>query len=200
MKCKHCQNPAVYKCTVCGALLCPQHTKLQTICPTHTTKTTPINITITKATTNKEKNQIQELTKQFWGEPEQLTFNKTYTITKLPTYIAKTKQTIIGFISYTQTKNAILIVALGILPQRQNTGIGKRLIKKIETEAKHLKKKKLLVSTSNDDLPALAFYQHLGFQITQVKPNVIAEKHSSVLKGIGGLPVRDELRLQKPLK
>ena len=63
-----------------------------------------------------------------------------------------------------------------------------------------LRKKKLLVSTSNDDLPALAFYQSLGFQIYEVKPNVIAEKHGMVLKGIGGLPVRDELRLQKLLQ
>ncbi|NWG11873.1 GNAT family N-acetyltransferase [Candidatus Bathyarchaeota archaeon] len=201
MKCKHCQNPATYKCTVCGALLCPQHTRLQTTCPTHTTKTTPIRYTITKATTDKEKSQIQKLVKQFWGEPQQLTFNKTYTITNLPTYIAKTRQnSIIGFITYTQTKNATLIIALAIHPQHQNKGIAKRLIAKIETEAKQQKKKRLLVSTSNDDLPALAFYQHLGFQTTQIKPNVIAQKHGTTLKGIGGLPIRDEIRLQKTIE
>ena len=57
----------------------------------------------------------------------------------------------------------------------------------------------MLVSTSNDDLPALAFYQSRGFHIYEVKPNVIAQKHGAVLRGIGGLPVRDELRLQKTL-
>jgi ribosomal protein S18 acetylase RimI-like enzyme len=62
-----------------------------------------------------------------------------------------------------------------------------------------LQRKKLLVSTSNDDLPALGFYQALGFQIIEVVPNVIAEKHGKILTGIGGLPVRDELRLQKIL-
>lgn len=137
--------------------------------------------------------------KQFWGEDEQLAFNKTYTIKKLPAYIARTKQNIIGFISCTQTKNATLIVALGILPQHQNTGIGKRLLAKVETEAKQHQKKRLLVSTSNDDLPALAFYQHLGFQIYHVKPNAIAEKHGTIIKGIDGLPIRDEIRLQKQL-
>jgi len=200
MKCKYCQNDAIYKCTVCGALLCPQHIKLQTICSIHTTKATSVRCTIKKATTNKEKNQIQKLVTRFWGEPEQLTFNKAYTITKLPAYIATTKQNIIGFIAYAQTKNATLIVALGVLPQHQNTGIGKSLVAKIETEAKQHQKKRLLISTSNDDLPALAFYQHLGFQIYQVKPNVIAEKHGMVLRGIGGLPIRDELRLQKLLQ
>jgi len=200
MTCKYCQNPATFKCTICGALLCPQHTRLQTTCQTHTTKTTPIRYTITKATTNKQKQQIQKLVTHFWGEPQQLTHNKTYTITKLPTYIAKTKQnTIIGFITYTQTKNTTLIVALATLPQHQNKGIAKHLIAKVETEAKQHKNKQLLVSTTNDDLPALAFYQHLGFQITQIKPNVIAQKHGAIQKGIDGLPIRDEIRLQKQL-
>jgi ribosomal protein S18 acetylase RimI-like enzyme len=72
-------------------------------------------------------------------------------------------------------------------------------VKKVESEAKRTKKRSLLVSTSNDDLPALAFYQSISFQIFEVRPNVIAEKHGKIIKGIGKLPVRDELRLQKPL-
>lgn len=91
-------------------------------------------------------------------------------------------------------------MALGILPQCQNAGIGGRLIEEVEAEAKRMGKQKLLVSTSNDDLPALAFYQSLGFQICEVKPNVIAEKHGKIMRGIGGLPVRDEIRLQKILR
>jgi ribosomal protein S18 acetylase RimI-like enzyme len=88
-------------------------------------------------------------------------------------------------------------VALGVLPQYQSSGVGRSLIEKVEDEAKRMQKKKLLVSTSNDDLPALAFYQSLGFQIYEVKPNIIAEKHGRILEGIGGLPIRDELRLRK---
>jgi hypothetical protein len=39
-----------------------------------------------------------------------------------------------------------------------------------------------------------------GFACIQsARPNVIAEKHGQVLKGVGGLPVRDELRFQKIL-
>ena len=63
-----------------------------------------------------------------------------------------------------------------------------------------MKKKRLFVSTSNDDLPALAFYQTNGFQIYEVKPNVIAMKHGKIISGIAGLPVRDELRLQKTVQ
>jgi len=90
-------------------------------------------------------------------------------------------------------------VALGVMPSYQNSGVGKSLIEKVEDEAKRLRKKTLLVSTSNDDLPALAFYQLLGFQIFEVKPNVIAEKHGALLKGLGNLLLRDEIRLRKNL-
>lgn len=120
-------------------------------------------------------------------------------VAELPAYVAKVKDSIIGFISFAEADNAFIIVALGILPKYQDSGVGKSLFKKVENEAKTNEKKKLLVSTSNDDLPALAFYQSLGFQIYEVKPNVIAGKHGGILKGIGGLPIRDELRLRKVL-
>jgi len=144
-----------------------------------------------------EKETIREMVERFWGEPEQLTFDREFVVAELPAYVAKTENNIIGFISYAETENAMLIVALGILPKHQDIGVGRSLVEK--TEAKKTRKNRLLVSASNDDLPALAFYQSLGFQIYEVKPNVIAEKHCGILKGISGLPVRDELRLRKIL-
>jgi len=200
MSCKYCEKDAIYRCSICGRPICGEHAKFRTLCTSCTKKTSKLNYSIAKAKLGKEKAKIGKFVKQFWGEEEQLTFDRKFIVTQLPAYVAKTEHNVIGFISFAETDNAIIIVALGILPKYQNAGVGKSLIQKVEAEAKKLGKIKLLVSTSNDDLPALAFYQHLGFQIYEVKPNVIAEKHGSVLKGIGGLPVRDELRLQKLLK
>jgi len=199
MSCEICGKQVVYRCSVCGKPLCTEHAKLQTICPTHQTKTT-LNHTVTQAKTKQEKHKIQDFVQRFWGEQEQLAFDRKHIVKQLPAFIAKTGKHIIGFTSFTELDNAIIIVALGILPQYQNAGVGKSLIKKVEAEAKKQKKNKLLVATSNDDLPALGFYQSLGFQIFEVKPNVIAEKHGKTLKGINGLPVRDEIRLQKTLQ
>jgi ribosomal protein S18 acetylase RimI-like enzyme len=196
MSCKYCEKDAIYRCNICGKLTCAEHTKLQTSCPSCTKKNT-LNYSTNKVTLDKEKKKIREFVKQFWGEEEQLTFDRKFTVAQLPAYVAKSGNDTIGFVSFAEMDDAIIIVALGILPTYQNAGVGKSLIEKVEAEAKRLGKKKLLVSTSNDDLPALAFYQSLGFQIYEVKPNTIAEKHGTVLKGIGGLPIRDELRLQK---
>jgi ribosomal protein S18 acetylase RimI-like enzyme len=150
-------------------------------------------------TSESERQEIRRFVQRFWGEQEQLCFDRKFVVTELPAYVAHAKNKVVGFVSYAEAENGVIIVALGILPQHQNSGVGTILIKKLETVTKKLGKTKLLVSTSNDDLPALAFYQSLGFQIYEVKPNVIAEKHAKILKGIGGLPIRDELRLQKKL-
>jgi ribosomal protein S18 acetylase RimI-like enzyme len=199
MICEYCGKDAVYRCSVCGRLVCGEHAKLRIICTSCTKKTT-LNYTIDKVTSAKENKRIQEIVQHFLGEPEQLTFDRKFVVAELPAYLAKSGGDVIGFVSFAELRDAIIIVALGTLPQYQNAGVGKSLIEKVEGETKRFGKKKLLVSTSNDDLPALAFYQSLGFQIYEVKPNVIAEKHGMVLKGIGELPIRDELRLQKLLQ
>lgn len=200
MNCEYCGKDAVYRCSVCERLICGEHAKLRTVC-TSCIKKAILNCTIDKVTVDKERKKIREIVQRFWGEEEQLTFDRKFIVAKLPAYVAKKSgNDIIGFVSFAGVDDAIIIVALGILPTYQNAGVGKSLIEKVEAETKRLGKKKLLVSTSNDDLPALAFYQSLGFQIYEVKPNVIAEKHGMVQKGIGVLPVRDELRLQKLLQ
>jgi ribosomal protein S18 acetylase RimI-like enzyme len=155
--------------------------------------------TVKEVSSKKDKNEIRDLVKQFWGEEEQLTFATEFNVSKQQAYVARVGKELAGFISLGEKQGNLIVVALGVRPEYQGSGIGKNLIKKAESEARKLQRKKLLVSTSNDDLPALGFYQALGFQIIEVVPNVIAEKHGKILTGIGGLPVRDELRLQKIL-
>ena len=147
----------------------------------------------------KDKEHIRKFVQRFWGEQEQLTFDRRFIVTELPTYTARNSKKIVGFVSFAEIDNAVIIVALGILPEFQNAGVGRGLIKETEAEARRRRKQMLLVATSNDDLPALAFYQSLGFQIYEVKPDVIAEKHGKIMRGVGGLPVRDERRLRKGL-
>jgi ribosomal protein S18 acetylase RimI-like enzyme len=153
--------------------------------------------TIGKVANKDERSTIRRLTREFWGEEEQLTFDKRFAMAGLPAYVAKTGHDLVGFVSFAEMSDFLIIVGLGVLPSYQGCGVGTKLVGKVENEARKHGKEGILVSTSNDDLPALAFYQRLGFQICEIKPNVIAEKHGTVLQGIGGLPIRDEIRLRK---
>lgn len=199
MRCRYCEKTAVYKCKVCGSLLCTEHTRLGTICAPPVQKLKFV-YTISKVTSSKDKSAISNLVREFWGEEEQLTFDRKFVVARLSAYAAKLGKSLIGFVSFVDIDSALIVVALGILPLYQSSRVGSRLMRKVENEAKRLGKKEMLVSTSNEDLPALAFYQSLGFRIFEVKPDVIAEKHGTILQGIGGLPIRDELRLRKTIR
>ena len=54
------------------------------------------------------------------------------------------------------------------------------------------------VVTTNDNLPARAFYEHHGFRLVAVRPGAVDEARRTLkptigLLGHGGLPIRDEL-------
>ena len=198
MKCAQCSKDAVYKCSICQKILCPEHVRFQPVCLSCVQKTT-VKYAVKKAS-SQDRGEIKRLVQLFWGEQEQLTFGTTFKVSELPAYVAKKEDKIVGFVSFAELHDDLIVVALGIIPEYQGVGVGRRLVASAEKEARRLKKKRMLVSTSNDDLPALAFYQRLGFQIYEVKPNAVAEKHGKVLKGIGNLPIRDELRLQKKVR
>jgi len=196
MNCEYCEKDVVYRCSSCGKPLCVDHVKLRTVCSS-CMKKTRLEYAVKRVVSEEERNVIRKFVTRFWGEQEQLTFDRQFTVTELPAYVAKKSDKTIGFVSFAEVDDSIMIVALGVLPKHQCSGVGKRLLERVENEAVKMRKKRLLVSTSNDDLPALAFYQTIGFQIYEVKPNVIAQKHGEIQRGIGGLPIRDELRLQK---
>ena len=198
MGCRRCEKNAVFRCSVCGKPLCAKHARLVTVCASHLKKS-GMEFKVHKIVSEGEKSAVRKFVRRFWGEEKQLTFDRKFAVAELPAYVAKVRDCVKGFISFSPTSDALIVVALGVLPRYQYCGLGSRLIKKVENEARRLGKGKLLVSTSNDDLPALGFYQSHGFQIYQVTPSVIAEKHEKILVGIGGLPVKDELRLQKML-
>lgn len=196
MRCARCSENAVCKCSVCGKPICAGHVRLRPICSTCSTKSAAKCI-VEKAVSLRDQKKIKEVVRLFWGEQEQLTFDKVFRLAELPAFVAKVGKEVAGFVSFAEMQDDLIVVALGILPEYQGSGIGSSLIAKVEGEARKLGSKRIVVSTSNDDLPALAFYQSLGFQIYEVRPNVIAEKHGGVMRGIGDMPVRDELRLRK---
>jgi hypothetical protein len=58
----------------------------------------------------------------------------------------------------------------------------------------------VIVSTTNDNLPSLYFYQRRGYFVSEWIPEGAAKhSRSASLMGFGGIPIRDEVRLEKAL-
>ena len=66
-----------------------------------------------------------------------------------------------------------------------------------EAEAEGMKR--IIVATTNDNLPSLGLYQRLGFTITDILIDKLVEHHGGVELGFDGIPVRDEIQLELQL-
>jgi ribosomal protein S18 acetylase RimI-like enzyme len=69
----------------------------------------------------------------------------------------------------------------------------------VSTEAGRRDLARILVITTNDDLPALALYQRYGFRIIEILAGRVAADHGGAFAGFAGIPVRDEIRLEYQL-
>jgi aminoglycoside 6'-N-acetyltransferase I len=88
-------------------------------------------------------------------------------------------------------------VALATDPMWQRSGVGGHLVAEAELLARRLKLTRLVVATTNDNFPALYFYQRRGYRMTAFVPeSVIMHTHQEIA-GPAGIPVRDEIRLEK---
>ncbi|MFX0169966.1 MAG: GNAT family N-acetyltransferase [Candidatus Hodarchaeota archaeon] len=201
--CYLCQNPVEFACTECNRHICGKHGRIRILCTACVELAIalqePGKYTIGQASCA-DVEPLEELVVRFWGDPEQLMFDQRFRVSKQPAIVAKSDNKIVGFIFYTPFQEAaVLIVALGVLAPFQGRGIGRALLQQVEDYARNEAKQELLVVTSNDNLPALAFYQQQGFQLFEVAPDVIAQKLGSLQLGISNIPIRDELRFRKSL-
>ena len=55
------------------------------------------------------------------------------------------------------------------------------------------------MATTNDNLPALYFYQRRGYRITALVPGSVVGRTGELRVGFAGIPVRDEVQLEKLL-
>jgi GNAT superfamily N-acetyltransferase len=143
MRCDYCEKDAIYRCSACGRLLCAEHVKIETVCASHAKKS-ELMFTVRRVTSEEERSTIRKFVRRFWGEEKQVTFDRKFAVAELPAYVAKVQTGTIGFISFSPASDALIIVALGVLPRYQRCGIGSRLIEKVEGGARRLGKGKVL--------------------------------------------------------
>jgi GNAT superfamily N-acetyltransferase len=83
-------------------------------------------------------------------------------------------------------------------------GIGSALIAAVERLATERGCSRLWVLTTNDNVDALRFYQRRGFRLAQLNAGAV-DRARATLKpeipthGLHGIPIRDEVVLEKPL-
>lgn len=144
-----------------------------------------------------DQDDVMEICRYFWDETEFFCFDQTFDVAQCVNIVAYAEGEMAGLLSYKKLDSTQIIVVLNVYPEFQGQGIGRMLIKEAMEQGRKQDCAIVKVATSNDDLPALCFYQKMGFALSEVCPGVVAKHHRKELKGFAGIPIRDELRLER---
>jgi ribosomal protein S18 acetylase RimI-like enzyme len=135
---------------------------------------------------------------EYWDSPRVVSRGKIHLADQLPGYIALQQGERVGLVTYRIAASECEIVTLNALVQ--GIGIGSALIDAVKAEAIASNCRRLWLITSNDNTPAIRFYQRRGFHLVAVYPNAIEQsrklKPEIPLIGMDNIPIRDEIEFE----
>jgi GNAT superfamily N-acetyltransferase len=193
MHCAICGADAWYVCGRSGRPVCPQHSRIEVV--SRLSFGSSDNLSVREASKD-DYQKIIKLAEYFWNESQVVCFDKEYDIQELPAYVVSANDHVSGVLSYALEPKPLIVVMLSVLPGYQGLGAGRMLLDAAKERASSEKKSEILVSTSNDDLPAIYFYQKNGFHIYEIKTDEVARHHGNLEVGFAGIPCRDAIRLR----
>jgi GNAT superfamily N-acetyltransferase len=190
-------KPAVLRCSRCGKFVDWEEARVQIVCDCRPRMDLPP--VMVREATDRDRAAARELFQRDFGRTRIVAFDEVMDIDSMPALVAILRAEPSGALAYRLLGDSLHIVALATDPMWQRSGVGGYLIAEAELLARRLNLKRVLIATTNDNLPALHFYQRRGYRMTELIPNsVVAHTHQEIA-GFAGIPVRDEIRLEKKL-
>jgi ribosomal protein S18 acetylase RimI-like enzyme len=119
-----------------------------------------------------------------------------------PALLAMDSDAIAGVLTYVIDGPTMEILTLHV--EQQWAGSGTSLLREAERIGADARCQRLFVITTNDNVDGLRFYQRRGFRLAELRPGAVDRSRSALkpeipVAGSYGIPLRDELLLDKPL-
>lgn len=187
-----------YRCGECGKELPLTEARLTVTCDAHQPKSHHLNITV-RAATAADRAGIEAICDQALGETEVDAFGRTFDVLEQQNLIAEADGALAGLVSLALHHGDLAIVLLSVYPERQGHGVGSALVEAAVERAGAKGLPCVKVAVSNDDVPSFSFYQRHGFVIGSIERGLLADRYGSAEPGFSGIPVRDEIRLRRPV-
>ena len=145
---------------------------------------------------------IQSITAAF-GERNIARKSELIDASTLDGLIARNDGEEIGHVTWREDETGLEVVSIVTetgLGRRQVKGAGQALMQAALDEAKHRGARRLWLVTTNDNIPAIHFYQKWGMTIHTVyigaSETARGLKPSLPQEGFDGLPIRDEIEFE----
>ena len=145
--------------------------------------------------------RLRQFWTERWGDEIMVVHGTIFRPENLSGFIAVDGTEWVGLVTFTFTDDECEIISLDSL--RENEGIGTLLVNAVVEEARQLACRRVYLSTTNDNLRALGFYQKRGFCLAAIRSGAVDEsrklKPSIPLIGENNIPLRDEIELEMVL-
>jgi GNAT superfamily N-acetyltransferase len=146
---------------------------------------------------SEDREWVTQFISERWGAEFIVAHGKVYHPRDLQGFVAITNAKRAGLITYVIEQDDCEIVSLDSLEHKK--GIGTALVEAVKKTARERGCERVWLTTTNDNLNALRFYQKRGFALVTIHRNAIemTRRYKPVpLTGGDDIPIRDEIELE----
>jgi len=141
------------------------------------------------------------LVAELWGSEIVAVHGISLRPAELGGFIAERSRRVVGLLTYQLAGTSLEIVTLNAIDRR--AGIGTMLIEAAVGQARLFGCREIRLTTTNDNVDALRFYQRRGFRLAELRPGAVdqSRRRKPEIPRVGdyGIPLRDEIDLTRQI-
>jgi ribosomal protein S18 acetylase RimI-like enzyme len=189
-------KPAILRCGRCGKFVDWQDARLQVVCGCRPHLELPP--VLVRDASSSDRIKALELFKRDFGPAQLVSHGEAISLDNAAALVAETDGEIAGALAWRPFDGALHILALATDPMWQRAGVGGHLVAEAELLARRQNWPRVIVTITNDNLPALYFYQRRGYRVSAIlRDSIAAHTREGQAVGFAGIPILDEIRLAK---
>lgn len=146
-----------------------------------------------------DKRPIATLMTKHWGSPRMLVGMHTYDVTAIDAHgLFDPEGNLLAFASWTLRDKNVMLCALHAIVERK--GLATQMLEHLKEHCRALGARNIRAMVSNDNMPALIFYQKCGFRFSTLYVGAV-DAYRGVMPGLIktgylDIPVHDALELE----
>jgi GNAT superfamily N-acetyltransferase len=155
-----------------------------------------------RAIHERDRPMLSWLVTELWGSDVVAVHGMLFRPAELAGFIAERGDRLVGLLTYDVAGEMLEIVTLNAIERR--AGIGTLLIEAAVGQARRFGCHEIRLTTTNDNVDALRFYQRRGFRLAELRPGAVdrsrRDKPEIPRRGEYGIPLHDEIDLTLPVR
>jgi len=189
-------KPAILRCGRCGRFVDWQDARLQLVCGCRPHLELP-PVLVREASAS-DRVKALELFRHVFRPAQLVSCGEAISLDEAAAFVAETDEGIAGALAWRPFDGALHILALATDPMHQRAGVGGHLVAEAELLARRQNWPRVIVTITNDNLPALYFYQRRGYRVSAIlRDSIAAQTRDQKPMGFAGIPILDEIQLAK---